>query len=159
LTALVELVKESPDGPQRKRERVKELLNSAAFPASLLLSADDKLFDADRRQRALLAAAAAALAAERFRRDAGRWPESLAEMVPGYLNNVPTDPFDLRPLRYQRLSDGVLIHAVGWDGSVDGVAVHVPYNNQHLSDVGVRLWDVAHRRQPPKPADDGMKEP
>jgi hypothetical protein len=130
-----------------------------------------KIAAAERRSRALLVSAAAALAAERFRRDAGRWPESFGELVPGYLKNIPTDPFDLQPLRYKRLSDGVVIYAVGPDGVDDGGAVRPPAPSPMpnevfpplpalmAADIGVRLWDVAHRRQPPKPADDGMKKP
>ena len=68
-------------------------------------------------------------------------------------------PFDLQPHRYKRLSDGVVIYAVGPDGLDDGGAVHTPGPGPLAADIGVRLWDVAHRRQPPKPADDGMKEP
>jgi hypothetical protein len=102
----------------------------------------------------------AILAAERFRRYAGRWPEALTELVPTYLAAVPADPFDLEPLRYRRPDDGVVIYSVGPDSLDSGGEVRAPPGkNLFPADVGVRLWDVAHRRQPPQPADDGATGP
>jgi hypothetical protein len=158
-TAIIELVKESPDAPKRKPDALAAILNSRSPAVAKWLETVDQMIVADRRQRAILSTVAAALAVERFRRDGGRWPASFAEMVPGYLKNVPIDPFDLQPLRYKHLPDGVVIYAVGPDGVDDGGAVHTPAPGPLAVDIGVRLWDVAHRRQPPKPADDGMKKP
>jgi hypothetical protein len=158
-TAVIELVQESPDAPRRKPEVLAAVRESRSPAVAKSLEMVDQMFDADARQRAMLASVTTALAVERFRRDASRWPESLAEMVPGYLKMVPTDPFDLRPSRYTRLPDGVVIYAVGPDGVDDGGAVHTPGPGPLAADIGVRLWDVAHRRQPPRPADDGMKKP
>jgi hypothetical protein len=158
-TAVIELIKESTDAPRSNPEALAAIRAGRSSAVAKSLESVDQMFDADARQRAILASVAAALAAERFRRDAGRWPESFAELVPGYLKNVPTDPFDLQPVRYKRLPDGVVIYAVGPDGVDDGGAVHTPAPGPNAADIGVRLWDVAHRRQPPKPADNGMKKP
>jgi len=50
-----------------------------------------------RRQAALTA-----IAVERFRLEhEGQLPETLAEIVPGYLSAIPLDPFDGKPLRYR----------------------------------------------------------
>ena len=48
-------------------------------------------------------ATAVSLAAQLFRADHGRWPNSLAELVPHYLNALPADPWhdDGRPLGYE----------------------------------------------------------
>lgn len=158
-TALIELIKESPDAPRGKPAVLAAIREGRSPAVAKSLEMVDQSFDADPRQRAMLSSVAAALAAERFRRDASRWPESVAELVPKYLNNVPTDPFDLQPLRYKRLPDGVVIYGIGPDGVDDDGAVHTPGPGPLAADIGVRLWDVAHRRQPPKPADDGMKKP
>lgn len=147
--AIIELVKESPDAPRRRTEVFAAIQNRRSAAVAKLLQTVDPWLVADQRQRAILASLASALAVERFRRDAGHWPESLAELVPGYLKNVPTDPFDLQSLRYRRLPDGVVVYAVGPDESDDGGSVHPPRPGEMPADIGVRLWDVAHRRQRP----------
>ena len=76
---------------------------------------------------------------------------SLTELSPDFLPAVPLDPFDGKPLRYQQLLDGVVIHSVGTNpakishpGLPDGI------------DIGFRLWNPEARRQPapPEPKDD-----
>ncbi len=62
----------------------------------------------------------AALAAERFRLARGRWPETLDELVPAYLDAVPEDPFDGKPLRYRRRPDGFTVYSIGENGRDDG---------------------------------------
>ena len=64
--------------------------------------------------------ACAALAAERFRLARGRWPETLDELVPAYLDAVPEDPFDGKPLRYRRRPDGFTVYSIGENGRDDG---------------------------------------
>jgi hypothetical protein len=104
----------------------------------------------DHQSRALLLSAAAALAAEQFRRDRGRWPNSLDEVVPDYLPAVPVDPFDGRPLRFLRLADGLVMYALGPDAGDDGP---VPATVDAAASVtGFRLWDPGRRRQPPPDA-------
>jgi len=61
-----------------------------------------------------------ALAAERFRLRPGRWPETLSELVPQYLPDVPDDPFDGAPLRYRCLEAGFAVYSVGEDRGDDG---------------------------------------
>jgi ABC-type Na+ efflux pump permease subunit len=103
-----------------------------------------------------LRCAVAALAAERFRRKHGRWPERLDELMPDYLKAVPADPFLDAPLRLRRLPDGLVIYSVGADGQDDGGEVAVlPNGNKSGKDIGFRLWDVSRRRQePPEPKTD-----
>ncbi len=58
---------------------------------------------------AILRLARTAVALERFRMEqGGSFPESLSELVPQYLEQVPLDPFDGRPLRYS--STGLSFH-------------------------------------------------
>jgi hypothetical protein len=88
--------------------------------------------------------AVAAVAAERYRRRHGAWPAALApESWP--------DPFDGRPLRYRRLADGIVIYSVGPDGADDGGRLSDDSSPPAGTDVGVRLWDVPHRRRPAEP--------
>jgi len=70
--------------------------------------------------RADLRAARAALAVQRYRLAEGKLPESLGQLVPKYLDSVPTDPFDGRPLRYRLTDPGFVVYSVWWDGQDNG---------------------------------------
>ncbi|MFA5189278.1 MAG: hypothetical protein WC740_01050 [Verrucomicrobiia bacterium] len=77
----------------------------------------------DARSIALGRIVLAALAVERFRNDTRRLPESLAELAPRYLNTVPIDPFDGKPVRYKLFAApkrGYVVYSVGEDGKDDG---------------------------------------
>jgi len=72
------------------------------------------------RGAAMSHAADAAIACERYRRRYGKLPQSLEEVVPDFLPEVPTDPFDGEPLRYLVAEDGYLVYSVGPDGTDHG---------------------------------------
>jgi hypothetical protein len=131
-----------------------EAASGNAIPNVTLVPTLSKLVVHDVRHQALLRSAAAAVAAERYRRQHGDWPAGLEALVKaGLLREVPADPFDDRPLRWRRLPDGIVIYSVGLDrldngGRLDGrdMAASAPG-----TDAGFRLWDVPARRQPPLP--------
>jgi hypothetical protein len=105
---------------------------------------------------AFLRCAVTALAAERFRRDRGRWPIRLDDLVPAYLDKVPLDPYDGQPLRYRSVADGVLIYSVGPDERDNGGACNREDIKAPGTDLVFRLWNPPKRRQPaaellPKP--------
>ncbi|HEY1376620.1 MAG TPA: hypothetical protein VGF55_07490 [Gemmataceae bacterium] len=89
--------------------------------------------------------AAVAIAVELYRLRHGRWPDSLAALVPDFLPAAPLDPLDGRPLRYKRLAHGVAVYSVGPDGADDGGHFVDDQSWPAGTDVGVRLWDVNHR--------------
>ena len=89
----------------------------------------------------------AALACERYRQKRGRWPASLAELVPEYLPAIPLDPFDSQPLRLKRLPDGIVVYSIGLNRNDDGGSLKRP-DNPNGTDDGFRLWDVTQRRKP-----------
>ncbi len=65
------------------------------------------------------AALAVQLAAEEFRRDKGKYPAALEELVPGYLHEVPKDPFDDgRPIKYN--PETRILYTVGPDRAFTG---------------------------------------
>jgi hypothetical protein len=115
---------------------------------ALLLPALDRVAQAFRRYQAQLRCLAACLAAERFRRDHGRWPDSLRQLTRKYLRAVPSDPFDGKPLRYKRLEDGVIVYSVGPDATDNGGKLDRARPDAEGTDLGYRLWDVQHRRRP-----------
>jgi hypothetical protein len=109
----------------------------------------NKFVNACRRTQALMNSAAAAVAAERFRLKHGRWPDTLAELSPAFLREVPIDPYDGKPLRFRRLLDGVVIYAIAPAGTYNGRSIAPPFNPDLKGvELGFQLWDVNQRRQP-----------
>jgi hypothetical protein len=99
-----------------------------------------------------LRCAVAALAAERYRRRHGHWPEQLSDLVPEFLPAVPLDPFDGNPVRLRRTDDGLVLYSLGADRQDDGGNINRNSNAPAGTDLGLRLWDVGKRRQPaPEP--------
>jgi hypothetical protein len=102
--------------------------------------------------QASLICAASALACERYRTIRQRWPESLSELVQAkLLDAVPTDPFDGQPLRLARRKDGITVYSVGHDRQDNGGNIDRDHPMDTGADIGFRLWDPEHRRQPPRP--------
>lgn len=99
-----------------------------------------RIAEADADLRSTLAL----VACERYRLGHGRWPESLQSLVPEFLDKVPTDPFDGRPLRYRRLPDGVVIYSIGPDHKDGGGAIRKDGKTPG-DDIGRRLWDPDKR--------------
>jgi hypothetical protein len=92
----------------------------------------ESMYEAFMKSQARLRTAALALSVERFRRLKSRWPTSPAEIVEaGLIRRIPSSPYDGAPLSLRRLKDGVIVN---WMGP--------------RPDLGFKLWDVEHRRQP-----------
>ena len=69
---------------------------------------------------ARLRTAQVAVAVERYRLSSGRLPDTPADLVPGYLETVPTDPFDGKDLRYRKLEASFVIYSIGEDETDNG---------------------------------------
>ncbi len=76
----------------------------------------DKAAEAD----AARLTARAALAAAAYRANQGKLPARLDDLVPQYLDAVPTDPFDGKPIRMAVAATGVVFYSVGEDLKDDG---------------------------------------
>ena len=62
-----------------------------------------------------------AIAAERYRIGHGAFPVTLADLVPGYLDHLPGDPFlEGEPLHYRTLEGGYLLYSVGHNHQDEG---------------------------------------
>ena len=72
-----------------------------------------------RRARELMVQIARAI--ESFRREKGRAPSSLEELVPAKLASIPQDPWD-RPFRYETTARGYRLSCPGVEGSPEGSA-------------------------------------
>jgi hypothetical protein len=115
-------------------------------------SSQEKIVRAFLRNQAILRCAYVALATDRYRLAHGGWPESLAVLVPEFLHEVPTDPYNGSALKHRRLADGVVIYSVGPDGEDNGGKLDRQNPTAEGTDIGFQLWDVKYRRQPWKPA-------
>jgi Tfp pilus assembly protein PilE len=85
----------------------------------MLLSAYSKVVLRDTSNEALCATTETALAVERFRLAQNRLPESLTELAPEFLDQVPQDPFNGSEIRYKLLNPGYAVYSVGEDGIDD----------------------------------------
>jgi hypothetical protein len=119
----------------------------------LLVPSLNRVGEAERRRHANVRCIAVALAVERYRRQRGDWPESLAKLTPEFLKEVPLDPFDGRPLRYRQVEDGAVVYSVGPDGRDNGGRFDRENPTRAGADLGFGLWDVKHRRRPPGPVE------
>jgi len=149
----------------RLLQRMTELLEILQSPSQELLSKcrqwDIETEESDRHLLATAAAAALvkanhinktriactamALAAERYRLETGKWPDTLSALVPRFIDIVLSDPFEGLPLRYLQLSDGIVIYSPGFDGEDNGgVLGHMATNDPH-TDIGFKLLDLNKR--------------
>ncbi len=90
------------------------------YLAKAMTPAVARVTEIDCRSVARLDAAFAAIAVERYRLVNARLPESLNDLIPEFLESVPIDPFDGKPLKYKKLDPGFVIYGVGEDLSDDG---------------------------------------
>ena len=86
----------------------------------LLMPALEATVPAAARGDAENEAALTAIAIEQYRRQHGRWPDRLEQLVPECLPQLPVDPFDGRTLRYVVQADRYLLYSVGQDGVDNG---------------------------------------
>ncbi len=149
--AIVQLPMSGQSEAEQQLNQEVRVLRGSAMLAALPLGGMPKLGDASRRKHALIRCTITALAAERYRLTHNKWPVSLDKLCPQFLNGVPSDPFDGEPLRYRRVEDGVIIYSISSDETDNDGNLDREHSNQPGVDIGIRLWDVAKRRQPPHP--------
>jgi hypothetical protein len=149
-TNLLEATKRSVTEQDAQFNRVGKLAKDYRQPplARLLASPVVNLRKAFQRQQARLSAAITALAAERFRKKHGRWPDKLDDLIPGELSTIEVDPYTGAPLLLRRLNDGLVIYSVGFNRVDDGGIITAQKGEP--PDIGVRLWDVDQRGLEPK---------
>jgi hypothetical protein len=122
--------------------------------ARLLVPAGNKMAEACKRNHATMRCAIVLVAAERFRRKTGQWPKAPDEIVAAsVLKAVPGDPYaNGQQIKLARTADGLIVYSTGPDGVDDGGKLDRSFApNRAGVDWGLKLWDVAQRRQPPLP--------
>jgi hypothetical protein len=85
-----------------------------------LLPAFGSAVEKDAENVALSRAVRAALAVERFRVANQNLPENLDSIAPKFLDVIPTDPFDGKPIRFKKLTKGYMVYSIGKDAKDNG---------------------------------------
>jgi hypothetical protein len=157
----VEIAKQPPEQWAALLKPYDEKRSSAPLPGHPLVEMFTiPMFDQSRGKRSMASFQAAAvthhladlrnaqtaLAAERYRLARGEWPRDLAALVPTYLKAVPTDPYDGKPVRYLRTSDGVVVYCLGPDRTDNEGKLDRTNSPTEGMDIGFQLWDVGSRR-------------
>jgi hypothetical protein len=71
------------------------------------------------------------IALSRYKADHGEYPESLAELAPLYIAELPPDPYGAPSFGYRREApDRYLLYSLGIDGKDDGGEPGVDYNGK-----------------------------
>jgi hypothetical protein len=82
-----------------------------------------------------------ALALRAYRTERGAYPVVLADLVPGYLSTIPSDPFALRrSVRYRRVGRSYVAYSVGPDGIDNGGQAIVSPTRASTKDTGSSKW-------------------
>lgn len=107
--------------PAVQREAHKgAVLTAVLFPA--LLKGVERNAERIAHQRLVQVA----LAVERYRKSEKRLPETLRELTPKLLVEIPRDPFDDEEIRYRKDGDGYVVYSVGEDRKDDGGKRRMP---------------------------------
>jgi hypothetical protein len=83
-----------------------------------------------------------ACALERYRLGFGKYPASEDDLVPKFVNTVPLDVCDGKPLKYRVRSEGqFLLYSVGWNEQDDGgMAFFKPGGSETDPNKGDWVW-------------------
>jgi hypothetical protein len=102
----------------------------------LLAPALSAAFEAAARHAALSQAADASIAIEQYRRKHGKLPEQLDQLVPEFLPEVPTDPYNGQPLKYLVRDDEYLVYSVGSNRMDEGGLITEGLDGDYVFRVG-----------------------
>lgn len=110
-------------------------LTSRSFPLSQLLPGFSHAYMSEWRVRVLFDLARTAIAVERFRLAHGKLPQRLDELVPTFLDAVPTDPWnDGRPISYRIRDNGeFVVYSFNVNGA-DDQGIELPEEKRNSLD-------------------------
>lgn len=113
-----------------------ELSNGGVLrsPVDLLMPAYGKAVQREFQSHMRTDAALTMLAIELFKREHGRYPEALDELVPQYLPVLPADHFNPGyPIQYLLDGGRYALYSAGTDGDLDGGRDSKPANGERFS--------------------------
>jgi hypothetical protein len=124
-------MRDMPKDLEKKVHQVPRLY----FLTNLLVPALERINEEQLKTFARLRSARAGIAVERFRMANGRLPDSLEELTPKWLDTVPADPFDDKPIRYKKLARGFVTYSVGPDEKDHGGIESDPKDSKAPHDI------------------------
>jgi hypothetical protein len=113
-------IAEDPGTWPARLERVAHLAAKEPPPSSIPYQTAIVTMDDAAAAAAVVRTARAALAVERFRIANGHLAETLGQLVPTWLDEVPLDPFDGEPLRFRSDTSSFTVYSVGRNRTDDG---------------------------------------
>ena len=128
-------------------EDTAETMSYHAPIALITLPAFIRVYESEWRVRTQLNMACAALAVERYRLATGHLPTRLEELIPAYLDRVPTDPWNKgKPLSYRVKENGeFVLYSFAQNGTDE--------NGEELTDTKKNWWrdgDMTFTVAPPE---------
>jgi hypothetical protein len=153
MSAMVQITRQPAHEWVPATAQLEEASRNRPLLAVLLRGTRKVLAKSGTRSQALLRCAITALAMERYRLATGHWAETLQELCPAYLREVPLDPYDGEPLRLVRLADGIVIYSLGPEAEDQGGKLNRKMRGMPGSNIGFQLWDADKRGQAGRKAD------
>lgn len=130
----------------RNEERALPRFSLHGLSLSQVLPSLTRSIKLHQRCLALFRCGPVALAAERFRMNTGQFPTTADQLVPEFLETVPADPYDGKPLRLATTEEGIVVYSVG-ENAVDDRGEVVPAEGERFgADMGMRLVRPELRR-------------
>jgi hypothetical protein len=80
-----------------------------------MLQESEQIFIAKAQNEAMLQVTRVGLALKRFRSANGAYPDTLAYLIPEFLDTLPEDPFSGNSLQYRKEGEAFLLYSVGRD--------------------------------------------
>lgn len=105
-----------------------------------------RAMEAQASDTSLLNSSVAACAILRYRQDKGMLPETLNDLVPQYLDKVPVDCMDGKPLRYVRKEAGFTVYSIGPNRIDEGGLP--PEEGHRITKMGDMTFSVQPRPAP-----------
>jgi hypothetical protein len=91
-----------------------------AIASKMMIGSAETAFMKTAKTEAITLASRAGLACRLYKSRTGHYPDSLDELVPGLLTEVPIDPFTGKPLVYRREGEGFIVYSLGSNEKDDG---------------------------------------
>ena len=89
-----------------------------------------KVMKAHDRQLARYRVCVCVLAAQEYRRDHGNFPATLTDLVPKYLDKIPSDPYDDSPLKYRAEPAPPAVYSV-YEDAIDNGGIDISFDEDN----------------------------